>query len=186
MTHQPRQHRPGTRAHKEATYQAMVAYQEGASIDTAAREHRINPETLRRRLHASGFLVAHEGRKHAPKRSVSSRRDIVVRMHLDDGASLSDIAAATSMGRTTVRRLLIESGHYAPRKPGSTPRSAWSNSLKNRARILQSVELRNRGLTYGQIAIRVNAPRSTVTRWITNYNNNAYLWQQYQTPDWWA
>lgn len=179
-----KQHRPGTRAHREAIYHAMCAYQDGHSLEAAAAAHHVNPATLRRRLHTAGFQLRANASPRGPRRSTTTDPSIVLRMHLD-GHSLREIGAATGLQSTTVRQRLLQTGQYAPRPKGTNPRAQWAHHLRARPNILRAVDLEQRGLTLGQISIRLNTPRSTIQTWLANYHNQHYLWQHQPIPDWW-
>lgn len=180
----PKPHLPGTRAHAEALYKAMCAYQEGLSLEAAAATHRVNPETLRRHMHTAGFLVHPNGRAHGPKRSTTTNPNVLLRMHLD-GASLREIGALTGIQSDTIRRRLISTGQYAPQATGMSTRAQWVHHLKPRQRVLRAIELEQRGLSLGQISIRLQTPRSTIQDWLRKYHTKHYLWQHQPIPDWW-
>lgn len=179
-----KQHRPGTRGHREAIYQAMCAYQDGKSLEAAAAAHHVNPATLRRRMHTAGFQLRPQTTTRGPRTSTTTSTTLVLRMHLD-GKSLREIAAETGLQSDLVRRRLLQTGRYAPRPRGANARARWAHHLKARHLILRAVDLRQQGLTIGQISIRLNMPRSTIQTWLANYHKHHYLWQHQPIPDWW-
>lgn len=174
------QHRPGTRAHRQATYKAMCAYQEGASIETAAQLHNINARTLRHAIERHGFLKT----THKPSPNTTTIPDAILSLH--PKLSPQEIADTYGVSRQAVRLRLKLTGSYTPLPRGATPKAQWAASLRNRDQVVKAVDLRNRGLSYGQIGVRLNAPRSTVQTWIVKYHKREYLWQNAEVPKWWT
>jgi hypothetical protein len=175
-------HRPGTRAHREATYRAMCEYQDGLSILDAARRNHINADTLRHNLKRHGFVI----RPCTPSTgsTTSTIPDSILRLH--PTRSVDDLAAQAGTCRDTMIRRLKARGTYKPRRVGQQPAGAWANSLRNRTLVLQAVELRRRGYTQGEISIKLSTPRGTIGSWFTKYNAEAFLWQRGEIPKWWS
>ena len=176
------QHRPGTRAHREAIYQAMVAYQDGASIREAATTWHVNADTLRRHLKRHGFTI----RPCTASRGTTTSTIPGHILKLHPTRSASDLAIEAGTSRNTMIRRLKECGTYTPRPVGQQPAGAWANSLRNRRLVLRAVELRKRGHTYGEISISLSTPRTTIATWVTKYNAEAFLWQRGEIPKWWS
>ena len=175
-----RTHRPGTQAHRDAIYKAMCAYQEGASIETAAQLHHVNARTLRHHIERHDFLKP----DHKPSPNTTTIPDAILSLY--PKLSPREIADQYGVSRNAVVRRLQLNGSYTPARRGTNPKAQWANSLRNRDRIIRAVDLRQRGLSYGQIGLRLDAPRSTIRTWIVNYHNHKYLWQQHEVPDWWV
>lgn len=176
-------YRPGTRAHRAALYRAACDYQDGESLERSARRNRVNPMTLRYYMKQVGWKI-HTDRKY---------RGPATRVEIPDAlldayprSTLREIADAAGVSKTTVRKRLIERGTYTPTRPGVQETTRWANSLRNRTRVLRAVELRERGLTHGQIAIKLGVPRSTVGTYLRLYRSESYLWQREPVPSWWV
>ena len=176
--------RPGTTEYETAISRAIGAYVNGASLEVAARSHRVNPTTLHRRIRQSGIRT--RTRHNAPqtgRNQLPIDQDKFNRL-LDAHPRLTprQIADAAGVSKTCVVRHLKQRGTYQPRPVGIQDDTRWAASLRNRNNVLRTVELRQRGYTYGQIAIRLNIPRSTVGTYLRQYNQQAYLWQRYPIP----
>lgn len=169
----------GTPEHREALYQAACAYQNGASLETAARNHHVQPMTLRNYMQRNGWIIHHDRtytstgkRVHIPDQLLDAHPRITPRQ----------IADACGVSITVVRERLKARGNYQPLPRGQQDASRWANSLRNRDRILTAVHLADRGLTRGQIAISLNAPPGTVSTWLRKYRAGTYLWQRHTPP----
>ena len=176
--------RPGTKAHEHAISRAIGAYLNGQSLEQAARTHRVNPVTLHRRIHESGLRT--RTRETAPqtgRNQLPISPDLFDRF-LDEHPRLTprQIANASGVSKTTVVRYLKLRGTYQPRPVGIQDDARWAASLRNRTKVIAAVQLRERGHTLGQIAIRLGVPRSTVNTYLRQYKAGTYLWQQHPIP----
>lgn len=174
-----RLHRPGTRAHRDAIYKAMCAYQEGASIETAAQRYRVNADTLGNHIKRHGF----HKQDHKPSPNTTTIPDAALNLY--PRLTPREIADAYGYSKRAIVLRLQRRGSYTPLPVGATEKAKWAASLRHRDQILQAVELRERGLSYAQIGIRLNKPRTTISSWIIQYHNKSFLWQNHEIPDWW-
>jgi len=177
-----RQLRPGTTTYETAMGRAMLAYQAGASLEEAARDNRVNFQTLRHRIMRAGMTV-HTQRRYTGKARINVNRDVYERL-LDAHPRITprQIADAAGISKTTVVTHLKKRGTYQPRTKGAQPEGNWAVSLRNRTKILKAVQLRDQGHTWGQISIRLGVPRSTVGTWLRQYNAGTFLWQRHPIP----
>lgn len=174
--------RPGTKRHDEALYRAACDYQNGASLEAAARANRVHANTLLYYLRRIGWPV-HSDRAYPGRPKTNSIPDELLDAH--PRLTARQIADICGVSRTTVRKKLIERGTWTPRRAGQQPTTAWANSLRNRRRVLTAVDLRERGYSYGQIAIKLGVSRPTVGSWLRQYRAKSFLWQREQVPAWW-
>lgn len=170
---------PGTPEHRQAIYRAACAYQDGLSLEAAAREHRVNPQTLRRHMLRNGWVI-HRDRRYTGRPTTNHIPDALLDAH--PRLTPRQIADACGVSLWTVRTRLRERGNYQPRPTGQQPDAAWANSIRNRDRILTAVQLRDRGLTRGQISIRLNTPPGTIATWLRKHDRREYLWQRHTPP----
>lgn len=174
--------RPGTSAYETAVGKAIGAYVAGASLEQAARANRLSPVTLHRRLKQVGIKT-----RQNPTQSGRNRLPIDKELFdrlLDEHPRLSprEIADVAGVSKTCVVKHLKLRGTYEPRRVGLQDDARWAASLKNRKKVLKAVELRARGYSYGQIAIKLKVPRSTVGTFLRQYESRSYLWQRYPVP----
>lgn len=176
--------RPGTTHHETAISRAIGAYINGQSLEQAARANRISSVTLHRRIRQSGIRT--RDRATAPQ---TGRNRLPIdadkfQLLLNEHPRLTprQIADAAGVSKTCVVRHLKLRGTYQPRPVGVQDDARWAASLRNRTKVLAAVQLRQRGHTLGQIAIRLNVPRSTVGTYLRQYNAGTYLWQQHPIP----
>lgn len=174
--------RPGTREHDQAIYRAACEYQDGLSLEASARKHRVQPNTLLYYLRRLGWTV-HTKRSYPGRPKTNEIPEALLDEH--PRLTARQIADACGVSRTVVRERLIARGTYQPRPPGQQPTTAWANSLRNRARVLRAVELRERGFTQGEIGIQLGVTRSTVNTWLRQYYAGTFLWQREPVPQWW-
>lgn len=174
--------RPGTVQHETAISQAIGQYLAGHSLEQAARDNRVNHQTLRTRI-IRGGLTMRTDRYYPGTTSIKADPDLYQRI-LDEHPRLSvrQISTITGVAKTTVVKHLKKRGTYQPRRRGAQPEAVWAVSLRNRARVLKAVELREQGYTYGEIAIRLQASRPTVGSWLRQYRAGSFLWQRERIP----
>jgi len=174
--------RPGTVQHETAISQAIGDYLAGKSLEQAARANRVNHQTLRTRIIRSGLTIRTE-RYYPGITTIKADPDLYQRI-LDEHPRLSvrQISNITGVSKTTVVKHLKKRGTYQPRRAGAQPEASWAVSLRNRQRVLQAVELREEGYTYGEIAIRLGVKRSTVGTWLRQYRAGSFLWQREPIP----
>lgn len=173
-------YRPGTKAHRAATYRAMCQYQDGASLIVAARDNRIDPDTLAYWIKKAGFRM----RTCTPRGSTSSTVGThIIKLATTESTQRLAMLAGTSRD-TMIRRLKIV-GAYRPRRVGQQPSGRWANSLRNKTLVLEAVALRRRGFTYGEIAIKLHSTPGTVGSWCRRYDRRGFLWQQESPPNMW-
>lgn len=152
---------------------AITAYMRGSSFEQAARKHHVCKVAIWREMHKRGYRVrtnAHSDGKNSA---------YLPEWLLDEHPRLTaqQIAHVAGCSRNAVVERLKKRGTYKPMGKGAPPSSRMSNSRKNRDRVLRAVELNKRGLTAGQIGIKVGAPRSTVNGWLSRYRRQGFLWQ---------
>ena len=175
--------RPGTTTYETAIGRAIGAYVNGASLEEAARTNRISPVTLHHRMRRAGIRTRKPTEANPNGRnSIPITTDQFQRL-LDEHPRLTprQIADIAGISKTCVVKHLKKRGTYQPRPIGSTTAGRWAVSLRNRHRVLKAVQLRERGLTFGQIGIQLNASRRTVQTWLRTYHAGEYLWQR-ETP----
>lgn len=177
----PRKVLAGTDEHRTALYRAACAYQDGLSLEAAARQHRVQPNTLRAYMQRSGWVI-HTNRYYRGRASCNEIPDEFLDAH--PRLTPRQIADACGVAVRTVRRRLRERGNYQPRAVGAQPAARWANSLRNKPLVLEAVAMRSRGCTQGQIAIRLGVPRSTVNSWLQRYAAGDHLWQREPIPEW--
>lgn len=176
--------RPGTSEYETAIGRAIGAYVNGASLEQAARANRVSAVTLHRRIRQSGIrtrdraTAPQAGRNRLP--IDADKFELLLAEH--PRLSPRQIADAAGVSKTCVVKHLKRRGTYKPRPVGVQDDARWAASLKNRHKVLTAVELRERGYTYGQIAIRLNVPRSTVGTYLRLHKQRAYLWQNHHIP----
>lgn len=152
---------------------AITAYMRGLSFEQAGRKHNVCKVALWREVRKRGYRVrtgAHsDGKNHV----------YLPDWILDEHPRLTaqQIANIADCSRNAVVERLKKRGTYQPMRQGAAPTSRMTNSTKNRDRVLRAVELSKRGLTAGQIGIKVGAPRSTVNGWLSRYRRQGFLWQ---------
>lgn len=182
--------RPMTKA--ERVYRAMVAYQEGATIVEAAAAWGVESWRLNAALHAAGFRVRtpHESRKirgsYTP-RSSHYRGEIpeqILRTYPERTAD--EIAEIVGCSRSLVYKRLREHG-LVQRRGDSIARAAEASARKRaygcRERVERVWRLRERGLTYGQIAYMTREPMGYVTATCWRYRNRRYKWQREESDN---
>lgn len=176
----------------ERVYRAMVAYQEGATIVEAAAAWGVEPWRLNAALHAAGFRVRtpHESRKirgsYTP-RSSHYRGEIpeqILRTYPERTAD--EIAEIVGCSRSLVYKRLREHG-LVQRRGDSIARAAEASARKRaygcRERVERVWRLRERGLTYGQIAYMTREPMGYVTATCWRYRNRRYKWQREESDN---
>lgn len=176
--------RPGTSEYESAIGRAIGAYVNGMSLEQAARANRVSPVTLHRRIRQSGIRTRTPADARQPGRNRLPIDQQTFDLLLDEHPRLTprQIADIAGVSKTCVVRHLKRRGTYQPRRVGIQDDTRWASSLRNRHKVLTAVQLRKRGHTYGQIAIRLNVPRSTVGTYLRQYNAGTYLWQQHPIP----
>jgi transposase len=174
--------RPGTSAHEQAIGRAIGMYLDGHSLETSARANRVNHQTLRTRLLKSGLKPRSlKGQNYRSPIKINQRQyEIILAEH--PRLSVREISNITGVSKTTVTKHLKQRGTYQPRPKGPQPETQWAVSLRNRTKILRAVELRQTGLTYGQIAIRLGVTKSTVGTWLRQYKTGSFKWQREPIP----
>lgn len=171
----------GTKEHRQALYLAACDYQNGMSLETAARRHRVHANTLRSYLRREGWRI--DTHRHYRGKVTCNQ---IPEAFLDAHPRLTprEIADACGVNINVVRQRLRERGNYKPRPVGAQPTSRWANSLRNRENVMQAVAMTERGLTQGQVAIRLGVSRSTVGTWLRQYRAGTFLWQREPIPEW--
>lgn len=158
-------------------YRALVAYQEERiSVEEAARLFGVNPHTLRRRMRDQGWRVrsCHE----TGKKRQGSTRDIP-----DSAVAESEAGTPTwvlaQRYRVTVRvmqRWLRTRG--IDQSERFTERHAQQMSDKARPMVEQIVALRQRGMTHGQIGIRLGVSPGYSSAVFSRWTRKRYRWQR--------
>jgi lambda repressor-like predicted transcriptional regulator len=175
--------RPGTPEHARALYRAACEYQNGLSLETSARKHRVNPMTLRSYMKRTGWVI-HKDRRYPGKTKTRPIPDKLLDQY--PRLTIRQIADACGVSKTTVRDRLIARGDYKPSRQGAQPATRWANSLRNRENVLEAVELAKRGLSGGQIGVKLGVSKATVNGWLRRYRREEFLWQRERVPSWWA
>lgn len=168
----------------------MVAYQEGATVTEAAEAWGVPYWKLNAALHEAGFRVRspHESRRLRgayPPRREHFRGEIpaeVLGMYPEKTAD--EIAEIVGCSRSLVYKRLREHGLIAKRGAHvavAARASALKRSLECRARVERVWRMRERGLTYGQIAYLTGEPMGYVTATCWRYRHGHYRWQREET-----
>jgi Fic family protein len=156
-----------------AIEKAITAYMRGLSLEQAAREAKICKVALWREMRRRGYRIRTNA--HSDGRNSVYLPGWLLDEH--PRLTAQQIANIAGCSRNAVVKRLQKRDEYQPMSKGAPPTSRMSNSTKNRERVLKAVELSKRGLTAGQIGIKVGAPRSTVNGWLTRYRRRGFLWQ---------
>ena len=152
---------------------AITAYMRGSSLERAARDHNICKVALWREMRKRGYRLRTGA--HSDGKNSTYLPDWLLDEH--PRLTAQQIANVAGCSRNAVVERLQKRGTYKPMRQGAAPTSRMTNSRKNRDRVLRAVELSKRGLTAGQIGIKVGAPRSTVNGWLSRYRRQGFLWQ---------
>lgn len=166
---------------RERMYRAMVAYQdEGLSIEEAAERYAVSPHVMRDRMRRQSWRI--RSWRETGKRRHGDSRVIPDAVTLEAASGVPAWVLAQRYG-VSVRRMqewLRERGVNGRDRFLTMRARAQADAA--RERVMRIVELRERGLTHGQIAVRLGYSRGYVTAAYSRYQRGKYLWQRTTTP----
>lgn len=161
-------------------YRALCAYQdEGLSVEEAAAKYGVSPHVLRRRMQAQGWRT--RTWKQTGKRRHGNTRRIPDTAVADAQAGTPTwvLAQRYGVGVVTMQQWLARRGSTGKTRTHAPHLTEQSDRARERVEAM--LALRAKGLTYGQIAIRLGIPRGGVSAALSRHQRGVYRWQRTTT-----